>query len=143
MSVGDVEPPDPPVVPPEPDPEPEPDPDPLPEPVPVPTPVAAGVTESSVRSSRCSAAASRQTAGRERRALTDMRARRALFLRALRAKESNHEVKRIVDHSGAVLAFAATRPFADGCEKSVQMHSSSNGISSSREVRSSGEGRIL
>src|SRR5579885_203034 len=94
ISVGDVEPPLPP-VPPDPDPEPEPEPDPLPEPLPVPTPVAPPDTESSVRSSRRSAPTRRQAAGRDRRALIDMRARRALVLRALMAKESNHEVRRM------------------------------------------------
>jgi hypothetical protein len=57
--------------------------------------------ESSVRSSSRSGTANRQTAGRARRALTDSRARRELGLRALMANDSNHEVKRIVNLSGA------------------------------------------
>jgi hypothetical protein len=46
-----------------------------------------------------------------------MRARRALDFRALRAKESNHEVKRIVDHSGAVLAFCGHKTLRMGVRK--------------------------
>jgi hypothetical protein len=80
--------------------------------VPVPTPVARGVLDSSVRSSSRSGIARRQTAGRARRAFTDKRLRRDRVFPVLRANESNHEVKRIVDHSGAVLTFARHQIFA-------------------------------
>jgi hypothetical protein len=68
--------------------------------------------ESRVRSSSCSGTANRQTAGRARRALAVSRALRELGLRALTANDSNHEVKRIVNLSGAVLTLARHSPLA-------------------------------